>query len=83
MTDQLEVIGTKEVYAATSRPRPGQRVMYLFEPFNQWYVGMYDADADSVFGKNGFTSWEPEVLRWMDATEDGESSYDKHMKEKG
>jgi len=62
----VEPTAVKNVYAAQDRPTHGQRVLYYFEPFEQWYVGAYDADNDSVFGKSGFTSWLPEVTKWMD-----------------
>lgn len=46
------------------RPADGQFVCYHFEPFDRYYCGLYQSETDSVSGKHGFTSWEPEVLRW-------------------
>lgn len=56
----------KQVNHYSDRPSHGQRVLYYFEPFERWYVGEYDAENDSVFGKSGFTTWVPEVTMWMD-----------------
>ena len=47
------------------RPRDGQVVVYLFEPFRAWYIGKYDAESDSVGGSHGFTTWVPEVIAWF------------------
>ena len=47
------------------RPEDNQEVVYLFEPFNSWYLGVYDAENDSVYGKSGFTTWLPEVIAWF------------------
>lgn len=55
----------KEVFNGKIRPSNGERVIYYFEPFEQWYVGNYDSESDSVFGKNGFSTWRPEVKYWM------------------
>ena len=46
------------------RPEDNQTVIYLFEPFNSWYIGRYDKEYDSVGGPCGFTTWLPEVLAW-------------------
>jgi hypothetical protein len=64
-----EPIGTKAVYDGNDRPSDQQRVLYYFEPFEQWYVGVYHTEDDSVTGKNGFSTWQPEVTKWMDGTE--------------
>ena len=64
-----EALETKPVYAGKDRPADGQRVIYYFEPFEQWYVGKYTASDDSVIGRNGFSSWLPEVTKWMDGTQ--------------
>ena len=50
---------------ANNRPNDGQFVAYLFEPFMCFYCGEYDKGTDSVAGKHGFTSWQPEVLVWF------------------
>lgn len=63
-----ETLETKPVYAGKDRPTEGQRVIYYFEPFEQWYVGTYSEIEDSVYGKNGFSTWLPEVTKWMDGT---------------
>lgn len=55
----------KEVYPSSKRPVEGQSVIYFFEPFNKWYIGTYYAETDSVEGKWGFTTWVPEVTKWM------------------
>lgn len=47
------------------RPKNGQVVVYLFEPFNAWFIGRYDAASDSVGGAHGFTTWVPEVIAWF------------------
>lgn len=47
------------------RPKNGQVVVYLFEPFNAWFIGTYDAVSDSVGGAQGFTTWVPEVVAWF------------------
>lgn len=60
------VIGTKEIYSGEQRPTDKQRVLYYFEPFEQWYVGVYHAEDDAIVGKAGFSSWQPEVTKWMD-----------------
>lgn len=59
-------IGAKDIFDGTVRPEDKQRVLYYFEPFEQWYVGIYEAETDSVYGKSGFSTWRPEVTRWMD-----------------
>lgn len=46
------------------RPSDGALVAYIFEPFMSAHVGIYDEETDSVAGKAGFTSWQPEVLCW-------------------
>lgn len=61
-----EPIATKAVFDGNDRPIDQQRVLYYFEPFEQWYVGVYHADEDMVVGKNGFSTWLPEVTKWMD-----------------
>lgn len=61
-----EAIGAKEVFSGETRPTDGQRVLYYFEPFEQWYVGVYQADSDFVHGVAGFSTWLPEVTKWMD-----------------
>lgn len=60
---------SKEVYPAEKRPVDGQSVIYYFEPFSKWYIGTYEEETDSVFGKWGFTTWYPEVLFWMTVDE--------------
>ena len=47
------------------RPKDGQVVVYLFGPFNAWFIGKYDAAYDSVGGSHGFTTWVPEVEAWF------------------
>lgn len=56
----------KDVFHYSDRPKHGRRVIYYFEPFDQWYVGEYNSEHDSVFGKSDFTTWVPEVTMWMD-----------------
>lgn len=56
---------SKDIYPASTRPTHGQRVIYYFEPFEKWYIGEYCSETDSVFGKWGFTTWLPEVTKWM------------------
>lgn len=47
------------------RPQNDELVVYLFEPFNAWFIGTYDAETDSVGGSHGFTTWVPEVAAWF------------------
>ena len=54
------------------RPNDGDLVAYLFQPFNGYYCGWYDAETDSVCGKSGFTSWVPEVTAWYPLPKVGE-----------
>lgn len=52
------------------RPRDGQVIVYVFEPFRQLHVGKYVSEDDSVIclGKRGgFTTVIPEVPYWMPA----------------
>ena len=62
-------------------PKNGDKVLYFFEPFNAWYIGTvieYDlivgeinyGNTLSVCGRNGFTSWYPEVTKWLPYTVD-------------
>lgn len=51
------------------RPEDKQHVLYFFEPFMQVYLGTYDEETDSVCGLCGFSSWDPEVLCWLDVHE--------------
>jgi hypothetical protein len=48
----------------TQRPENEALVAYLFEPFMSLHVGRYDSEFDSVCGRSGFTTWQPEVLCW-------------------
>lgn len=57
MTDWIK---TKE-----QRPHNGQNIIYYFEPFASYHVGVYDWESDSVCGKSGFTTVIPEVPYWM------------------
>ena len=50
--------------SGTERPKNDTLVAYLFEPFMSLHVGRYESEFDSVYGRSGFTSWQPEVLCW-------------------
>jgi hypothetical protein len=55
---------------ADKRPVDNQKIVYYFEPFDQIYVGTYEAESDSVFARgSGFTTIEPEVPCWADLNE--------------
>lgn len=56
---------TIKLHDPKTRPADGQTVVYLFEPFNAWFIGKYDAEFDSVGGTHGFTTWVPEVAAWF------------------
>lgn len=56
---------TLKLKGPEQRPKDGQVVVYLFEPFDAWFIGRYDAECDSVGGTHGFTTWVPEVAAWF------------------
>lgn len=56
---------TKEVFYGEKRPHDQEKVIYFFEPFNTWFVGIYHQEGDSVSSRSGFTTWQPEVTMWM------------------
>ena len=60
-----ELREAREWRNAQDRPADGTHVAYLFEPFGTYHVGLYDAASDSVCGKSGFTTWQPEVTAWF------------------
>ena len=56
----------------TTRPKDGQRIVYWFEPFNTAAIGTYHSGLpsdpesfDTVSGRNGFTTVDPECPWWM------------------
>jgi hypothetical protein len=65
MMDNITKIGLVKTYSQDDRPEDGQTIVYLFEPFNSWYIGKYIAEYDSVEGSQGFTTWDPEVIAWF------------------
>lgn len=56
----------KEIHKSDNYPKDGQHVLYYFEPFDRWYVGIFDEESMSVGGRHGWTTWHHEVLYWMD-----------------
>lgn len=59
---------TKEVFDSYTYPENGEYVIYYFEPFERWYLGKFEKEGEfgpMVFGKAGFTTWHPEVTKWM------------------
>lgn len=60
-TDELIAAGWTP---GAKRPADGAFVAYLFEPFSAVFVGYYEQETDSICGRSGFSSWNPEVLCW-------------------
>ena len=58
---------SKEIFDARTYPEDGEYVIYYFKPFARWYTGIFKFNGadNSVSGKNGFSSWHPEVSMWM------------------
>lgn len=58
----------KLVFDSDEYPENGEYVIYYFEPFERWYVGTFEKEGDfgpMIRGKNGFSTWHPEVTMWM------------------
>lgn len=59
----------KQVFDAYTYPTNGAYVIYYFEPFERWYVGTFEQEGEfgpMIFGKAGFSTWHPEVTKWME-----------------
>lgn len=57
----------KEVFDSYTYPEDGEYVIYYFEPFGRWYTGTFEYNGadNGVSGRNGFSTWHPEVKKWM------------------
>ena len=60
----------KWIKTEEQRPVDGQKVLYLFDPYGTkvygcMFIGTYEEECDTVGGRHGFTTMNPEVPYWM------------------